>query len=263
MEMEIKKFWIVTALVMFVLFLLALPRQVLASNPAQELYQTPTALSNGSILYTVKSGETCLSISLLTGVSLDDIMKLNNLGSDCAITAGQKLLIALVAPATPTNTPGASPTAGTVVPSATPFRGNGEVCVEVFEDVNGDALRQDSEGLIADAAVSLTDRLGTVSKTGTTSSGTSSLCFQDIPAGDYNISVALPDGYNPTTVMNYALHVNAGDQALLDFGAQLTSNAIPLPPAEGGHSPLLGLIGGVLLVIGLGLGIYILLRLRK
>jgi LysM repeat protein len=263
MKMEIKKFLIVTGLVIVGLVLLGLPGRVLASNPAQDLYQTPTALPDGSILYTVKTGETCLSISLLTGVSIDEIKKLNNLGSDCAINAGQKLLIALVAPATPTSLPGASPTAGTVVPSATPFRGNGQVCVEVFEDVNGDALRQDSEGLISNAAVSLTDRLGTVSKTGMTDNGTTALCFPNIPEGDYNISVAIPEGYNPTTVMNYALHVKAGDQALLDFGAQVSSKAQPLPPAEGGHSSLLGLVGGVFLLIGAGLGVYVLLRMRK
>jgi len=40
--------------------------------------------------------------------------------------------------------------------------------------------------------------------------------------------VAVPEGYNPTTVMNYALTVNAGDQALLDFGAQVSAQAVPL-----------------------------------
>ncbi len=262
--MKNKRIWFLTGLVLVGVMILALPGQVFAGNPNQVVYQTPTALPDGRIFYTIKPGDTCLSISLLTGVSLDQLRKLNNLDLACVIPGpGEKLLIAVTTPATATATAGPSPTpAGTQLPTATPFHGNGEVCVAVFEDINGDAVRQDSEVLIPNAAVSLTSTLGNVSKTGTTANTTDALCFADIPEGQYNISVAIPEGYNPTTVMNYALQLAAGDLANLDFGAQLSTKAQPLPPAEGGHSPLLGLIGGALLVIGAGMGIY-LLRMRK
>jgi LysM repeat protein len=261
--MTIKRIWIALGLVLAGLVLLGLPGRVLAGNLSQNVYQTPTPLPDGRILYIVQPGDTCLRIMLLTGVSLDQIRSLNNLDSNCTINAGQKLLIALAVSVAPTATAGPSPTSGPVIPTATPFHGNGEVCVAVFEDVNGDATRQDTEGIIPDAAVSLTDNLGTFSKTATTTNATDPVCFPDIPEGDYNISVAVPEGYNPTTAMNYALQVKAGDQALLDFGAQLSAQAVPLPPAEGGHSPLLGLVGGVLLVIGAGMGVYVLLHMRK
>lgn len=261
--MTIKRIWIALGLVLAGLVILGLPGQALAGSLGQNVYQTPTPLPDGRILYIVQPGDTCLRVSLLTGVSLDQLRKLNNLTLDCKINAGDKLLIALAVSVAPTATAGPSPTAGPVVPTATPFLGNGEVCVAVFEDVNGDATRQDTEGIIPAAAVSLTDNLGTVSKTATTTTTTDPVCFSDIPEGDYNISIAVPQGYNPTTIMNYALQVKAGDQALLDFGAQLSAQAVPLPPAEGGHSSLLGLVGGVLLVIGAGLGVYVFLHMRK
>ncbi len=261
--MTIKRIWIALGLLLAGLILLGLPGQALAGNPDQAVYQTPTPLPDGRIIYNVQPGDTCLRVYLLTGVTVDQIEKLNNLDANCTITAGQKLLLGQAVSLAPTATPGPSPTSGPVTPTATPFHGNGEVCVAVFNDVNGDATRQDSEGIIPDAAVSLTDRLGTTSKTATTTTTTDPLCFSDIPEGDYNISVAVPQGYNPTTVMTYALTVQAGDQALVDFGAQLSAQAVPLPPAEGGHSSLLGLIGGVLLILGAGLGVYAFFHMRK
>jgi len=261
--MTMKRIWIALSLLLAGLVILGLPGQVLAGSLSQSVYQTPTALPDGRVLYIVQPGDTCLRVSLLTGVTLDQIIKLNNLDVNCTINAGDKLLIGQAVSVAPTATAGPSPTSGPVTPTATPFHGNGEVCVAVYEDVNGDATRQDSEVIIPDAAVSLTDRLGTISKTATTTTTTDPLCFSEIPEGDYNISVAVPEGYNPTTVMNYALTVNAGDQALLDFGAQVSAQAVPLPPAEGGHSPLLGLIGGVLLIVGAGLGVYVFLHMRK
>ena len=261
MKIEIKKLLVATVLVVACLSMLTLPGHVLAGNLAQNLYQTPTALPDGRVLYTVKEGDNCLSISLLTGVAVDLIKMLNNLDDSCTIYAGQKLLIALVTPATATSL--VSPTAGTPQPTATVFHGNGVVCVEVFDDVNGDALRQDSELLIPNAAVSLTDRQGVVSKTGLTANSTDPLCFQNIPEGDYNISIAIPEGYNPTTNTNYALKLNAGDQISLDFGAQISSTGQPLPPAEGGHSPMLGFVGVVLLIVGGGLGAYFLVSRKK
>jgi hypothetical protein len=52
--------------------------------------------------------------------------------------------------------------------------------------------------------------------------------------------------------------VTAGDDTKLNFGAQLSSAAAAakLPVEEGGRSPLLGVIGIVLLLAGIGLGIF-------
>jgi hypothetical protein len=255
-----RKYWFGLGLAFVMATLLMMPGYVSADNLGQALYQTPTAQDDGRIIYVVKEGENCLSISLLTGVSIDDLRSLNNLGEACEITTGQELLLGI---AGPSPTPGPTATSGPVVPTATPFNGNGDVCIEVYEDVNGDALRQDTEILIADAVISLTDVQGNISKTAVTSSTTDSVCFTEIPEGEYNVSVAIPDEYNPTTVMFYAFKVKAGDQAILNFGAQVSTKAAVEPTiSEGGHSPLLGLIGVVLLLIGVGMGVYV-IRSRK
>ena len=139
-----------------------------------------------------------------------------------------------------------------------------------FLDVNGNATRDSDETVIPEAAISVSDRSGKISLTGATTTEDKPVCFNNVPEGEYNISVAVPQGYNPTTVTNYSMGIKAGDQVLLDFGAQVSQKSAPLPntPAETTaappetRSPTLGIIGGALLLLGIGLGVYV-FRLRK
>ncbi|MRR30136.1 hypothetical protein EG834_07410, partial [bacterium] len=221
---------------------------------AQVYYQTPTANAEGRILYGVKAGDTCLSVSLVTGVEITEIRRLNNLDEACTLVEGAQLLLGIYQ--TPTVTPGPPPTATPVLPTPTPFNGNGRVCVELFEDLNGNGLAEPGETMIIGGAVSISDRIGKVSLTANTIDGTEPLCFDDVPEGDYNVSVAPPEGYNATTTMNYPLKMQAGDQATLDFGAQTSSEISPAAEPEAGRSPLLAIVGGVLILGGIGVAIF-------
>jgi hypothetical protein len=104
----------------------------------------------------------------------------------------------------------------------------------------------------------VSNRSGSVSITEDTPDGLEHLCIEELPEGDYNVSVAVPDGFNPTTTTNRALALRAGDISYLDFGAQANSQTLAEEPTpEGsGKSPLLVIIGGVILIAGLGLGIF-------
>ncbi len=255
--------WIV--LVAFLIFLgvifsLSLPQG--AAPQAQVLYFTPTPNENGQIFYTIKGGDTCISVSLLNQISLDQLRQLNNLDAACVLITGNQLLLGTVEPQ-PTS-PGPLPTETALLPSPTPFRGTGRVCIVLFDDLNGNALAESGEAAIPDGAISISDRLGRVSLTGQTSESIDSpTCFEALEEGDYNISVAIPQGYNPTTQLNYALKVSAGDNSLLDFGAQLSAQAAPAPVAEGGRSPLLAVFGGIILLAGVGLAVYARLLARR
>jgi len=254
------RIFLLTTLILFgLLAVLAVPAAATPQEP-QAFYQTPTPGSDGRIIYIVKPGDTCLSISLLSGIDLNDLRTLNNLDEDCLLTEGKQLLLGIVTE--PTVTPGPSPTPTTAPPTPTPFAGNGEICVFLFEDLNGNALAEETELSIAGGAVSVTDREGKVSLTGETTAAIEPLCFTDLAEGDYNISVAPPEGYNPTTGMNYPLTLRAGDRSILDFGAQLNSQSQPLAPSEGGRSPVLAIVGGIMILGGIGLAVYF-WRLRK
>ncbi|HSJ85942.1 MAG TPA: hypothetical protein VK909_01955, partial [Anaerolineales bacterium] len=175
--------------------------------------------------------------------------------------SGQALVVGLAVQNLPT---GPAPTLPSPTVTATPVSGTTEVCVLLFDDKNGDSLRQETEFGIDGGAVSLTNLNGSYSKTENTSSATDPdtadpvrACFVDVPAGDYNVTVAVPDQYNATMLLSYKLTVKAGDRASIDFGAQ--SKAVTISEStdqEGSRSSPLGIFGLLLLLGGAGLGYY-------
>jgi len=224
-----------------------------SAPPPQAVIATPTPQADGRIIYIVKENDTCISIALLMDITEQELRDLNNLeAGDCQfIYAGQEILVGIKEEDTP------APTAEvTAAPTATPFKGNGSVCIFLFNDENGNALAEETELPLAGGAVSVTDRLNTVNLTGTTDDSGEAICFSEIPEGDYNISVAIPEGYNPTTVMNYAIAIGAGEISTVDFGAQPGSGLRPVFSEEN-PSPLLLGLGVFFIAAGVGLWIYV------
>lgn len=249
---------------------LRLTFSVQASGMAQG-YATPTPLPDGRIIYIVQPGDNCISISLLNGITLEQLRALNrNLDENCTIRAGQELLLGLGGPAAALPTPGPSPTPTPIPPTPTPFTGTTEICVLVFDDQNGDALHQELEPGIEGGAVSVSNTAGTFSQSQTTTSApdpvtglASRVCFEDVPEGTYTISAAVPDNYNPTMLLSYTLEVKAGDRASVAFGAQSKLQTVEQPSAQtGSRSAWLGVIGGLSLAVGIVLAWYA-LRMRR
>ena len=231
----------------------------LASPDRQVVYSTPTPRPDGRIIYIVQPNDTCIRIALLHKITEEQLRSLNNIrGATCVIQLGQELLIGYAGPAE-SPTPGPTPTPTPLLPTPTPLPGKAEVCVVLFEDINGNGLLEETEKLLADGAVSVSNRSGTYSQTGkTVTNPDSPLCFANVPEGDYNISLAVPQGYNPTTSTSRSIHLQAGDTSTLDFGAQASLKAPPPAAAAetSPRSPLLGLLGGLLILAGIGLAIY-------
>lgn len=264
-----RKYWFILILgLVLSSWLLAPQVHSQAAPPRQIPIFTPTPGPDGRIIYIVKANDTLLGISLITGVPVDELRRLNNLTGD-TIIEGQPLLLGLAGPAleTPVVAPGPAATPTPLLPTASPAPGTGTLCILLFNDVNGDAIRQEDEVVIPDGAISVNNRSGSVSLTITTQPGTDPYCFEDVVEGEYTISVAVPEGYNPTTTTNYTLQLQAGDESYLDFGAQVNSETVielPLPgETVDERSPLLGILGGFFLLAGLGLAIFASRLLRK
>jgi hypothetical protein len=257
--------------VLLTFFSLTLPAQA-SPQPQLPQYATPTAGPDGRIIYIVQPGDNCTSISLKTGVSIDLLLAQNPI-LDCAlVVTGQQLLLGLGGPSAFTPTAGPSPTATPITPTPTPFAGTTEICVLLYEDVNGDSLRQPTEMGLLGGQVSVTDINGAYSQAKETTNAldpdtgdATRTCFADVPEGTFNVSVAVPDNYNSTTFITYRLDVKAGDRAFVDFGAQSNAAQIPGPttaPEEGPNIPVMGIVGALLLLGGVGMGWYG-LRMRK
>ncbi len=277
--MKTKHLFLFSLLVLFVLLIGLSFSAEASSSPQFGQFETPTAGPDGRIIYTVREGDNCQRIALLHGIDINQLRSLNpELDENCTVVLGQKLMIGVGGPASlPTITPGPSPTPTEALPTPTPFGGTTEICVLLFEDVNGNALREETELGLAGGAISVTNSLGGYSQTRDSISEIdleteepAYICFggipdgldelpesEKLPEGKYTVSAAIPDGYNPTIDLSYSIDVNAGDRAFVAFGAQ--SQAIigdPQVDDGNGQSALLGIIGAVLLLGGAGLGWY-------
>jgi hypothetical protein len=202
---------------------------------------------------------------------------LNNLGPNDVITPGQELLLGLGGPSGQIPTQGPPPSPTSELPTPTPGSDTATLCVLLYQDVNGDALRQEEEPSLAGGAISVNDRSGEVSLTAQTPSGGISenlfpeptelgfVCFEDLERGEYNATVAIPDGYNATTSLSFIATLNSGEETLLAFGAQPNTETLAQAPspAGSGNNPLLGILGGFLLILGVIFGIYTLIYGRK
>jgi len=253
--------FIILFVTVFFLIGMALP---VSAAPQPQGFLTSTPGADGRIIYIVKEGDTCSQVALLHGITVPELRSFNSrLDENCTLNPGQQLVVGLSISNLPTEGPIATLPSPTV--TLTPVSGTTEVCVLLFNDANGDALRQETEFGIDGGAVSLTNVNGSFSKTENTTSATDPdtaepirACFINVPQGDYNISMAIPDNYNPTMLVSYKLTVKAGDRASIDFGAQSKTVTItdPVETEEGGRSPLLGIFGALLLLAGAGLGYY-------
>lgn len=252
-------------LILTVLFLwsLALPFSDASAAP-QAQFVTATPGPDGRIMYIVVEGDSCLQVALLHGITVQQLRQFNTrLDEDCTLTVGQQLVVGLAQAEAPTAGP--APTLPSPTVTATPVSGTTEVCVLLFNDTNGDAVRQETELGIAGGAVSLTNLNGSYSETQTTVSAVDPdtllpvrACFVDVPGGEYNVSMAVPDDYNPTMLLSYDLTVKAGDRAEIGFGAQSKTITVsePTDSQEGNRSSILGIFGFLLLLGGAGLGYY-------
>ena len=263
--MNPKRLFILFTLVSLLLFGLWLPAS--AAPGMQQTDPTATPGADGRILYIVKAGDNCFRVAALHSITIEQLRQLNSkLDADCTLIEGQELLIGIISVAG-TPTPGASPTPGFATVTPTPLTGTTEVCILLFNDINGNAIREETEPAVAGGAVSLTENNGEYSASQDTvipSDPTvyQGICFSNIPEGSYNITVGIPDNYNPTMELSYSLDVKAGDRAFVDFGVQSKDVVVnpaandPKPGTGGGKTPLLGILGVLFLLGGAAVGYY-------
>lgn len=234
---------------------------VASSENAPELqltpFLTPTPGPDGQIVYIVQEGDSFWRIAAIAGISLDELYALNGIQPDDFAVSGMELLLGFAGPVEPTIDPDAlgSPTPASITP--TPEFSTGEICVLLFHDTNGNAHLEEGEPALADGQISIVDVSGVVAVEATTDENPEGQCFDDLEAGDYNVSAAVPEEYNPTTSMSLPLRLIAGDIKYVQFGAQPSTTITDEIPDQGQSGTLwLGIFGIFLLLAAGGLAYY-------
>lgn len=224
-------------------------------------FPTPTPGPDGRIVYTVQEGDSPWRIAAIAGITIEELMAMNGLQSGDYITPGMQLELGTGGPPQPTGAAVSAIATATPLPvTPTPMVGTGEICVLLFEDINGDGRLDTGEPALAGGQISVADASGVVSAEYTSEAldlevDPAGFCFEDLMNGDYNVSAAVPEGYNPTTGLNAPVILEPGDIKYLQFGAQ-PSAGLANGGGGGGRSTLLGALGLLLLVAAGALGYY-------
>ncbi len=197
------------------------------------------------------------------------------------ISVGQRLVIGQGQPSTPptataapepTQDPNAptavpEPTAGepTAAPTAAPP--GGKLCARIYEDQNGNALREEGETSVAGGNLTVIDAAsGAPVQAYTTQAGEEEHCFEGITPGVYTLAAAPPAGYNATTSANARLEVQADASVNIEFGAQKSGGGAVQPaPADDGSAmrvALFGAAGIMLILLAAGIAGFLMLRRR-
>ncbi len=218
---------------------------------APTAFPTPTANENGNIIYVVQEGDTAWRIAAVAGISLEELYALNGLKSTDFLTPGMQLTLAKLSPTQP---PVAAETSAPATLTPTPVGGTADICVLLFVDQNGNASLDEGEPALPGGQVSVADTGGTVVGDEATTADPEGHCFTGLEMGDYNVSAAVPAGYNPTTSMNTPVRIAPGDVSYVEFGAQASAALSGDTTGDSQRSLLLGILGISFLVAAGALG---------
>ena len=198
---------------------------------AQDL-PTATPDAEGIIYAIVQPNDSLWAVAARSGISLTELLDLNNLTENALIQPGDRLIVAIVEPpASPT--PEASPTlvATREPPTPTVTRQPGPVtavCLVAFTDENGNGERELTEPLQAGVAFTIFTREAVVANY-VTDGVSEPYCLTELAAGDYQITRSVGRGETLTNSGNRTVILAVGDQVMLGFGS--LQGATPTPTA--------------------------------
>lgn len=226
-------------------------------------FLTPTPRADGQIVYVVQEDDTLWRIAAIAGLSLEELMALNGIQPGDFLTPGTELFLGSAVQEGAGGTAQAEASEPTEIPlTPTPEVGTGDICVLLFEDINGNGRLEEGEPALPEGQISVVALSGDLVGEYTTEPldlevAPDGYCFEELSNGDYNVSAAVPPNYNPTTGLNVPVSLNPGEIKYLQFGAQPSSAINGQEDGQGGgRSTMLGLLGLALLAAAAGLAYY-------
>lgn len=181
---------------------------------------TNTSGAAGGITHIVRPGDTLFALALQYGVPVDQILALNHLTAESQIQIGRELIIALPAPAPASRFQPAKTDADPIGPIGRTGSGVGTVCVQSFDDADGDGRRLISEAPIGAVGVRfiVADAQGQAVADQTVNDPSAAYCFADLPATTYRVIAIPPEGYVATTLPRWAVSLTGDATVDIQLG---------------------------------------------
>lgn len=212
---------------------------------------------NRDIIHTVDSGDTLLSIAHAYGVTLDQLLSLNDLHPEALLQIGQRLLV-IPAPAfaeddgepapdedeTGESSESAAPLGGNVdrgdLPPApvaeadAPMRDPADIrprlCFAVFEDLNQNGMMEPNERPLTEATIRLLDGADVEQLRYTTDGAPEPYCERRLERRLYTVEGGAPPGFGLTSAARLRIDLRNGGLVKLEFGAKRGLQTASIPP---------------------------------
>ena len=200
---------------------------------------SPTPDETGTISVIVQAGESLWIIAARAGLTLPELLALNNLTEADVINPGDVLIIgqgtpggALPGQGTPSGTPSGSPPPGGTTPTRPPptprpteTPSEAAICLLAFDDVNRDGVHDEGEPLRAGVAFTIYNTEAVVANY--VSDGVSEpRCLRGLLPGEYRVTRSIAPGEVLTTSGDWALSLTAGSELRQEFGSVVGAAAV-------------------------------------
>ena len=215
---------------------------------------------DADIFHTVDAGDTLISIALAYGVTLDQLLTLNDLHPEALLQIGQRLLV-IRAPQFADDADDTMDTADTaaedeteaeaaisgnvergdlppapVIAADAPMRDPADIspqlCYGVFLDDNQNGMRDAGEASLPAATIRLLDAQDVEQLRYTTDGAAQPSCERRLERKLYLIEGAAPPGFGLTSASRLRLDLRSGGRVTVEFGAKQGLKALPTPPLE-------------------------------
>ncbi len=133
----------------------------------------------------------------------------------------------------------------------------GEICVQAYNDLNGDGQQGADESLLAGVAFVFSSASGPIDSY-TTDGASEPHCFKNLALGVYQLTIKPPTGFAGTTPGATSINLTAGLKPTIAYGAK-RSGAAPTPTANpAGQAAPGGGLSGTVRTVAIVIGVLVL-----
>ncbi len=204
---------------------------------------TARAQNGGDLVHTVDAGETLITIAKAYGVSLEQLLTLNELDIDAILPIGRQLIVIPEGDLDDEEEPAAenteaeeianlaistasvaglppAPVVAAAAPMMDPADISPRLCFAVFADANQNGMREPGEDYLGDAAILLLDETDAEVAQYRTDGQSEPRCLGDLLRQNYRIRAVAPEGFGLTSAGDLRLDLRDGGHVQVEFGAK-------------------------------------------